>query len=95
MLNHYRKVLSIRNTYKEVFRKGIFTAVETPERAVIFKIVSGNETYYLAHNCVDKPLTLTLPDGLQILEEINVSQSSPSYASGALTLQPYSSAFLR
>ena len=95
MLNHYRKVLSIRNTYKDVFRKGIFTAVETPERAVIFKIVSGNETYYLAHNCVDKPLTLTLPDGLQILEEINVSQSSPSYASGALTLQPYSSAFLR
>ena len=95
MLNHYRKALSIRNTYKDVFRKGKFTAVETKERAVIFKIEEGGKTYYLAHNCVDKPLTLSLPDGLEILEEINVMQSSPSYSGGALTLQPYSSAFLR
>ena len=95
MLNHYRKVLSVRNKYKDVFRKGTYEVLDFGDyRATGFKITYGNDVYYLVHNCNTTQVTLDV-SGSSLLEDIPTSKTSAGFNSGKLTLSGYSSAFIK
>lgn len=95
MLNHYRKVLSIRNAHKDLFRKGTFTALDLgPERVAGFKITLNNETYYLIHNCFREAVEITVP-GSEIVDSVNTFKVAPTLANSKLSLAAYSSVLMR
>ena len=95
-LNHYRKVLSIRNKYKDVFRKGSFEPLNFGyERACGFKITENGQTYYLVHNCYKEALTLKVEGATAILENIETTKSSASLKDGSVTIPAFSSVFMR
>lgn len=95
-INHYRKVLSIRNKYKDLFRKGKFEAIEfTGKRLAAFKITLESETYYLIHNVSDASITASIEGAKEIVEEINTKKVAPTFDGVNLTLAPYSSALLK
>lgn len=95
-LNHYRKVLSIRNKYKDVFRNGTFESLSFGEDVRVggFKITYQNEVYYIVHNCHTAEATVDI-DGTTLLEDIPTMKTAASFSSGKLTLAGYSSAFIR
>lgn len=96
VLNHYRKVLSIRNKYKDLFRKGTFEALNVGSaRATGFKITLNNETYYLVHNTNSAQESIELPKEASIIEKIDTNQVAPSLSGKTLTLGAYSSALLQ
>ena len=95
-LSHYKKVLSIRNKYKDLFRKGTFEALDVgTARAAGFKITWNNEVYYLVHNTNSAEESIALSGAASILEEIDTNQIPAKFASGSLTLGAYSSALLK
>jgi alpha-amylase len=95
MINHYRKVLSIRNKYDAVFRKGTYSYLDLGSSEVCaFQIVSGDKTYVLVHNVGSSEKKLTVDGTFSLKEDINTSKAYSSLASGALTLEGYSSVLL-
>ena len=96
-LNHYRKVLSIRNKYNDVFRHGKYEMYEINGSGTGygFKITHNGEVYYLIHNVYEDEIVATLPEGLTLLEDINTLQTAASLSSNKLTLPGYSSVLLR
>lgn len=95
MLNHYRKVLSIRNKYDAVFRKGTYAYLDLGNAEVCaFQIASSGKNYVLIHNAGASVKSLTVDSGLSLKEDINTSKVPSSLAAGALTLEGYSSVLL-
>lgn len=96
LLNHYRKVISIRNKYKDAFRKGNYEVLEFGKNRVTgFKITYNNDTYYLIHNCYNSEAEVTLPGGTTLLEDIPSMKTEAKLNSGKLTLAGYSSALIK
>lgn len=94
-LNHYRKVLSLRNKYKDMFRKGTFTAIDVPEDGIGFKVTLGEESFYLLHNTKGAELSFTLPGAKTLLESIDTMKTAASLSGETLKLPGYSSAIVR
>ncbi len=96
VVNHYRKVLSIRNKYNDLFRYGTYSAFDVGEaRAVGLQIERNGQRYVLIHNCNVSSETITMPTGLVLLEEINTAKVAPTLSEGVLTLGGYSSVLLK
>lgn len=96
MLNHYRKVISIRNKYGKMFRYGTFTAIPFgSSRCAGFKIEYNGETYYLIHNANSKDATISVDGPKEIVEIIPTSKTNPSFANGKLNLPLYSSVLMK
>lgn len=95
-LNHYRKVLSIRNKYKDLFRKGTYEVLDLDSKyACGFKITLGQDTYYLVHNCYDEPLELKISGPGAIVETIDTNAEAATYKDGTLKLPLYTSVLMR
>ena len=96
MVNHYRKVLSVRNKYNDLFRYGTYSAFDVGgARAVGLQIEHGGEHYVLIHNCNVSKETITIPAGFSIAEEINSAKVAPTLTDGSLTIGAYSSVLLK
>jgi len=94
MLNHYRKVLSVRNKFKDVFRAGTYTYADLGNSEICaFRIALADKTYVLIHNVGKSSKSLTLDRGT-ILADINTSQTASTLTSGALTIQGYSTVLI-
>jgi alpha-amylase len=94
MLNHYRKVLSVRNKYNDLFRKGTYAYHDFSNAEICaFDITSGDKTYVLIHNVGKTSKALTLTSG-SLLADINTNKTASTLASGALTIQGYSSVLI-
>ena len=94
-LNHYRKVLSIRNKYNMVFHKGNYETVDlSGKQAYAWKITFNGENYYLYHNCSGKALEFSV-SASAMLEDINTMKENSSFSNGTLTLKGYSSVLLK
>lgn len=95
LLNHYRKVLSIRNKYNSLFRNGTYSKVDaTNDNIMEFQIVDGTTTRYLVTNLLESALTVSVTPSLKILEDIPTSHIYSSLAETSLTLQPFSTVLL-
>lgn len=94
-LNHYRKVLSIRNKYNDLFRYGTYAAQDLGDSHLgCFKITYNNESHYLVHSNSATALTVTTSFGSSLLEDIETRGSASSFRNHQLTVQPYSSVLL-
>ena len=98
LLNHYKKVINIRNKYP-FLKHGIFTSMvknlETDFNWMLaYKIALGDEYIIAVHNFSDQKMTVTAP-GSEILDEINTSKVAPKLNNGKLTLGAYSSVVMR
>ena len=94
--NHYKKVLKIRNSYKDLFRKGAFESLDLGQsRCCGFKITLNEEVYYLIHNANSSEETVSLPEVSQIAAELQTVKTAAKLAEGSLTLGAYSSALLK
>jgi len=96
MLNHYRKVLSIRNKYKDMFRLGDYesSTLTDDARAFGFKITYNEEEYQLIHNCSDSESSFSVA-GYELIEEINTMKTHASVDNNTLKLAGLSSALLK
>jgi alpha-amylase len=94
MVNHYRKVLSVRNKYNNLFQSGTYEVADLGLSTVCaFKITYDNATYYLVHNTLETAITATVSANT-ILADINTSKTASTLNAGTLTLQPFSSVLL-
>lgn len=94
MLNHYRKVLSVRNKYKDLFRKGTYSYNDLGNSEICaFNIALADKTYVLIHNVGKSSKSLSLANGA-ILADINTSKTLSTLTSGTLTIQGYSTVLL-
>ena len=95
LLNHEKKVLSIRNKYNDFFRFGVYSALDLGNPWVGgFQITYNGSTKVLIHNSGSEVATLAYPSSGTLLEDINTSKTASSYQKGTLTLQPFSSVLI-
>ncbi|MDY6093477.1 MAG: alpha-amylase family glycosyl hydrolase [Candidatus Enteromonas sp.] len=96
MLQHYRKVISIRNKYGKMFRYGTFSAIPyESKRCAGFRIDYEGETYYLIHNANGNDAKLSVPGASKIVETIPTSKTDPSFDGETLSLPFYSSVLMK
>ena len=94
LLNHYKKVINIRNKYP-FLKHGTFTSMmnqvdDYTPWVIIYKISLGNDYIIVVHNFAGEKVEINSP-GEEILDEINTSKKAPKLSNGTLILQPYSS----
>jgi alpha-amylase len=95
MINHYRKVLSVRNKFNDVFQKGIYAYHDFSNSVICsFTITLGDKSYLLIHNIGNSAKTLTLDSSATLLADINTSKTRSSVSGTSLTVQGYSSVLL-
>lgn len=95
LINHYKKVLALRNRYNDVFEKGSYTDLALGmDYTGGFEIDYEGKSYYLLHNRDTKDISVTLAKKADIIENILVDGGKNVLADGTITLAPYSSAFL-
>ena len=96
MLNHYRKVLSIRNKHKGLFRNGTYSALNLgDERACGFKINYDGKDYYLYHNCYRDPITVKEIGSGELLESVNTVKTAPKVSGSTIEIPAYSTILVR
>lgn len=95
MLNHYRKVLSIRNKHNDLFEHGDYQALSLSNDGVAgFKIAFNGENYYLIHSNSSSSLQVAF-SASSLLEDIPTGGSSSSFSNGSLTIAPFSTVLLK
>lgn len=97
LLNHYKKVLKLRNKYKDVFRKGSWDELNigNSTRGFGFKITLDGTEYALVHNCGESNIEHTFDGDMEILGTIETMQKSASLSNKKLSLPGYSTTLLR
>jgi alpha-amylase len=94
-LNHYRKVLSIRNKYNDFFRYGTYEAFDLGNtRLGCFKITYNNKSYFLVHSNSASAIAVSASFASTLLEDVPSSGTASSLRNSTLTVQPYSSVWL-
>jgi len=94
LLNHVRKVLSIRNKYNDLFRSGIYEALDLNNESIgAFNIKYQGTTKLLIHYNGSSAITIPVT-AKTMLEDIETSHVSSTYVDGKLTIQPFSSVLL-
>jgi alpha-amylase len=95
LINHYRKVLSIRNKYNSLFRNGTYTKVDAQNDNIMeFQIVDGTSTRYLITNIDTSVHDVNVANDLKILEDIPTSHIYSSLVGTSLTLEPFATVLL-
>ena len=95
MINHYRKVLSVRNKFNDVFQKGTYAYHDFSNSVICaFDISYSGKSYLLIHNVGSSAKSLTLASNANILADINTSKSLSSVDGTSLTIQGYASILL-
>lgn len=102
-LNHERQVIAVRNRHNALFQKGTYAdlALTNLEANKAYasslmglKITSDGHEYYLIHSKSDASLSVSLPEGKSLLEDIATSLLPSSVSGTTLNLAPYSSVLL-
>lgn len=96
LLNHYKKVINIRNKYP-FLKNGVFKSLSKDilaKGAFGYQISLNDEYINIYHNFSDKNATITV-EGSKIVDEINVSKIAPKLNGTQLTLAPYSSVIIQ
>ncbi len=100
-LNHYRKVLNIRNKYPFI-KDSIFTNLtgsisSQNSKVLMYKLSYGDESIIVVHNFNSKITRVNIGNiATSIEEQINVSKKIPTLGSnGDLTLGGYSTVILK
>jgi alpha-amylase len=95
MVNHYRKVLSVRNKFNDVFQKGTYAYHDFSNSVICaFDISYSGKSYLLIHNVGSSTKSLTLASNANILADVNTSKSLSSVDGTSLTIQGYASILL-
>ena len=98
LVNHYQKVINVRNKYP-MFKHGVFTSavslLNTDNKHVLAYKISLNDDYiYVVHNFDSVAVEVTAP-GQEILDEINTSRKLPELENGKLRLGAYSTVIVK
>lgn len=98
LLNHYKKVINVRNKYP-FFKKGVFknatNQLQSDSQFVIaYKISSGSDSVTVVHNFNQYAVEVTAP-GTEILDEINTNQQKPRIKDGKLGIGAYSTVIVK
>ncbi|MDR1697462.1 MAG: hypothetical protein LBR37_00895 [Erysipelotrichaceae bacterium] len=92
LLNHYRKVLSIRNSYSEYFLRGKIskeTILDHPELAS-FKLTNNNNDLHIIHNTSTTYSVFDVEAEFSILDSIDTYGIVPQIQNGKVALAPFS-----
>lgn len=96
LTNHYKKVLSIRNKYNNLFQKGSYENIVQEDSAVMMlKIQYNGEYIYLIHNLSAEVKSISLSQEATLLERIDSSLTKSTVNGSTVSLAPYSSVVLR
>lgn len=99
LLNHYKKVLNIRNKYP-FFKTGRYTNLsndisDQDEYIFAYKIVDGDKKIGVIHNFNDEAKTIDVSSLFKgVLDSIDTVKVSPKFDGGKLTLAQYSTAIM-
>ena len=96
LINHYKKVINVRNLYNEVFEKGEWSLFDTSSanKMIGFKITLDSHDYYLLHNAYKYEDKIKVPVGVNVLEDVAVEENKSSLESGLLSIKGFSSVLL-
>lgn len=96
LVSHMRKLGEIRNSHKDPFRNGAFTAIQTGKsQFVAYRLAASSESIVVVHNLSDQSLALDVSSfASSLLESVDASDYKPSLAGGKLGLGGHSSAIL-
>lgn len=97
-LNHYKKLINIRNKYP-LFKQAKFTSMydqleKEDNYVAAYKLSVGDDYIIVVHNLNPYNVTMKAP-GTEIIEEINTIQLKPSLKDGVLGLGGYSTVIMR
>jgi len=95
LLSHYRRVISIKNSY-DLITEGTVEALDVGSEIYAVKSSSSTESIIVIHNLSETKKTLEYDfSEYMIADQIcNYKQSSAKLSSGALTVAPYNSVVL-
>lgn len=96
LLSHMRKLGEIRNSHKDVFRNGAFSAIKTGQsQFMAYKLTGSSESIIVVHNLSDYSLSLDVSSyASTLLDSVDAADLKPSYSKGTLGLGAHSSAVL-
>lgn len=93
LLNHYKKLISFRNSYPFIAR-GTYEQVNlNNENVGGFKITYNNEIHYLIHNNSTKTVTLNELEYKELIDYIGIDKAI--YNNGQLVIGPYTSIIIK
>lgn len=98
LINHYKKVINIRNKYP-LFKHGIFKSMVEElgiedRYTLAYKISLGNDSITIITNCGDTVTSVNVGE-LKISDTINTRQLIPSLNNGVLKVAPKSTVVLK
>lgn len=95
LLNHYRKVLNIRNKYPMI-HDGLFNRHSVGNAKIaMLSVTKNDEVLYIAHNFSDVSVSFDLPESnLTVIDDISVAGIKPVLNGQNLTIDAYSSVIL-
>ena len=97
LVNHYKKVINIRNKYP-FLKQGVFTSLNgqigSAQGVIAYKIALGDQYINVIHNFSDKEVQVNAV-GDKIVDEINTSKKAPKLKNGKVTIAPYSSVVMQ
>lgn len=98
LLNHYRKVINVRNKYP-FMKMGAYTDMvkllnDETDKVLAYKISYGDEYVIVVHNFSDYNLKVTSP-GEKIVDTINTSRQIPELKDGILSIGHHSTVLLK
>jgi alpha-amylase len=95
LLNHYRKVIQIRNKYPFLFKNGVFKAIPSGDSNIIsYRLDLGTDNLTVVHNTRNIALECAVPYASAITDEIDTFDLKPRLQNGMLGLGPYSTVIL-
>ena len=95
LLNHYRMVISLRNSHPEAFAMSSkWSVLPLGLYCPAFEIEAEGKDYYLIHNVKEETSDVTLPGPSSIAAEIQTSRQGASLSGTSLSIPAYSTVLL-
>ncbi len=96
LLNHYRKVIDLRNSFPSVFTmNAIWENLGNARAYPGFKITAQDGVYYLVHNTVSGEAEVALPIAASVVGEITTSRSSSILEGTSIAIPAFNSVLLK
>jgi glycosidase len=95
LLNYYRQVISIKNTYRELYA-GTLKEIDSDNNKIqAYTVTLGDTTTLVIHNTGSEQVTINLTNVAELLTSISVSGSDTTLQDGTATLPGQSTTLLR
>lgn len=97
IINHYRKVISIRNKYPYMYN-GTVSSVDMGNSAIFaLKYIdeSNDDEVTIVHNFSETEQTITIDNGLEIVDNVVVKGTNATKSNTSLKISPFSSVVLK